>query len=197
MTEALPTSTAGLRSPGVRRMRRVGCGLVLLLAAAATAPACSSANDAGTRRSSTSVTTTSVPTPSTASDADFDKQVRTVELMIHDAGDDPCVVVKAFPLATEMPTPVNAGQTERGVRVLAALFDAAAATAPPDAAADAAVMKQAAADLVAEGAANQWKPAWLMATPKSLGGAKVTQAYSNYQAAVTKSCMTQSTTTKP
>lgn len=143
------------------------------------------------------MTTTSAPTPSTVSDKDFDNQATTTELMIRNAGGDPCAVIKAFAPSSAMPTPVNPSQTERGVKVIVALFHAAASTAPPDAAADAAVLGKAASDLLAEGEANGWQPAWLMKTPKAIGEPEVTRAFSSYQSIVTKACMTQAPTTTP
>lgn len=176
-----------------RRPAALLSALVLIAPLAATA--CSSGRTTDARRSSTTATTTSVPTPSTVSDADFDKQAQTAELMIRSAGTDPCAVIKAFGAASTMPTPINAGQTERVVKLVAGVFDAAASSAPADVAADAPVLKQAAADLLAEGQANKWQPKWVMSTPKSLTNPKVTQAFSNYQAAVSRSCMAQTTTT--
>jgi hypothetical protein len=167
-------------------------GAAAAVAVVLTAGACSSDDDPSPR-SSTSVTTTSVPTPSTVSDADFDSQATTAELMIRNAGTDPCAVIKAFAPASSLPTPVNPTQTERGVRVVAELFNSAAASAPPEAAADAEVLRRSAAELVAEGAAAGWEPNWLMQTPKAI--TNVTQAFTNYQAAVTKVC--GSTTTVP
>lgn len=170
--------------------------VAIVVGVAVVAAACGSGGDSGSARSSTTATAkgaTSVPTPSTVSNADFDKQAATTELIIRNAGGDPCAVIKAFAPSSSMPTPVNAQQTERGVRVIAELFTAAAATAPADAAADAAVLKQAAVDLVAEGQANRWQPSWLMSTPKSIGDTKVTQAFSNYQSVVMRTCMTQTT----
>lgn len=178
-----------------RTRRPVALVSALALTVTFAVTACSSGRTTQARRSSTTVTATSVPTPSTVSDADFDKQAQTAELMIRTAGTDPCAVIKAFGAASTMPTPTNAGQTERVVKLVAGVFDAAASSAPADVAADAPVLKQAAADLIAEGEANKWQPKWVMSTPKSLTNPKVTQAFTNYQAAVTKSCMAQTTTT--
>jgi len=167
---------------------------VVAVALLSAAVACSSGDDAAGRRPSTTATTTSTPTPSTVSDADFESQATTAELMIRNAGKDPCAVIKAIPLSSNLPTPVNPGQVERAVKVVAQLFDAIGSSAPPESAADAAVLKQAATDLLAEGEANHWQPTWLMSTPKSIGDAKVTQAFANYQATVNRSCTTQTTT---
>jgi hypothetical protein len=173
---------------------RVVAAAIALVALAVTVGACSSDDDASPR-SSTTVTTTSVPTPSTVTDADFDAEATTAELMIRNAGGDPCAVATAFAPASSLPTPVNPVQTERGVRVVAELFTTAAATAPPEAAADAAVLQQAATDLVAEGEAAGWAPNWLMQNPASLSDPRFVQAFTNYQAAVGRICGTSTTTT--
>jgi len=179
---------------GGRRARSAVVAVVAVASLSAVV-ACTSGDDAAGRRSSTTATTTSAPTPSTVSDADFESQATTAELMIRNAGKDPCAVIKAFPLSSNLPTPVNPGQVERAVKVVAQLFDAIGSSAPAESAADAAVLKQAAADLLAEGEANHWQPTWLMSTPKSIGDATVTQAFANYQATVNRSCTTQTTTT--
>ncbi len=75
--------------------------------------------------------------PSTVDDADFDKQAATAEAMIANAGNDPCRIVTAFAPASSLPTPINAEQTQRGVKVIAGLFTSAADSAPPAAAGDA------------------------------------------------------------
>lgn len=159
---------------------------------------CTTGKSTGSKRTTTTATTTSAPTPSTVTDAAFDQQATTAELMIRNAGTDPCAVIKAFPLSSSMPTPVNPAQVERGVKVIVALFNAIAASAPPEAAADAPLLKKAAEDLLAEGEANKWQPKWLLSTPKSITGPEVTKAFSDYQSTVMKSCMAQTpTTAKP
>lgn len=127
-------------------------------------------------------------------DADFDEQATTAELMIRNAGSDPCAVIKAFSPASSLPTPINPTQTERGVKVVAGLFRAAAASAPPDAAADAQVLAKAADDLLAEGTAAGWDPAWVIGIPKAISDPTVTKAFASYQGAVAKSCNPTSTT---
>mgnify|MGYP001177799622 CR=1 FL=1 len=173
-----------------RRAARAALAAAALSAAVLAVGACSSSDDSSTSRSSTSVTTTSAPTPSTVDDADFDAQATTAELMIRNAGTDPCKVAQAFGPASSLPTPVNATQTERGVRVVAALFESAAASAPEGAAGDAPVLRKAAADLIAEGEAAEWTPNWLMQTPEAIASTEVTQAYSSYQAAAAAVCGT-------
>ncbi|UDY34752.1 hypothetical protein [Dermatobacter hominis] len=174
--------------------RTLAVAAVLLTAVALTVGACSSDDDASPR-SSSSVTTTSVPTPSTVSDADFESQATTAELMIRNAGSDACAVLRAFAPASSLPSPINPTQTERGVRVIVELFNTAAASAPPEAAADAAVLRQAGADLAAEGAAAGWAPNWLMQNPKALTTPEFIQAFTNYQSAVGTTC--GPTTTAP
>lgn len=157
------------------------------------AAACSS-DDESPRGSSTTVTSTSVAPPSTVSDADFENQATTAEAMIRNAGTDPCAVVQAFGPASNLPTPINATQAERGARVVAGLFTSAADSAPASAAADAAVLRQAATDLIAEGEAEKWSPAWLMEIPAAISDPEVTRAFSNYQSAVAASCSAATTT---
>ena len=168
------------------------------LAATVVVGACSS-DDSSAKSTTTAKGSpaTSTPVPSTVNDADFEKQAATAEAMIANAGKDPCAVVQAFGPASALPTPTNATQTERGVRVVAGLFDSAAASAPTQAAGDAAVLHQAAADLIAEGQAADWKPDWLMKNPKTITDPKVTQAFTNYQSAVAASCGGGATTSTP
>lgn len=160
-----------------------------LAAAAVTVGACSS-DDSSAKSTTTAkgAPSTSTPVPSTVNDADFEKQAATAEAMIANAGKDPCAVVQAFGPASALPTPTNATQTERGVRVVAGLFDSAAASAPAQAAGDATVLHQAATDLIAEGQAAGWKPDWLTKNPKTITDPKVTQAFTNYQSAVAATC---------
>lgn len=177
------------------RMKRhlvavVGAGILL----ASTAAACSSDDSASPRSSTTASTTSSALTPSTVSDADFEDQATTAEMMIRNAGGDACAVVQAFSPASSLPTPINATQTERGVRVIAELFQAAAAAAPPESAADGQVLANAANALIAEGQAASWEPNWLMQTPKAISDPAVSQAFANYQAAVAKTCGATATT---
>lgn len=176
-------ATGNDRAP--RRRRALALSAAVLAAAAL--GACSS-DDEATPRSSTTVTTTSVPTPSTVSDEDFEAEATTAELMIRNAGDDKCAILQAFSPASSLPTPVNPKQTERGVRVIAELFESAAASAPPESAGDAAVLRQAATDLLAEGEATGWQPNWLMQSPKVITDPKVAQAFANYQATVSAAC---------
>jgi len=153
-----------------------------------------SGDDDTSARSSTTAPSTSVAAPSTVDDADFDKQAATAEAMIANAGNDPCRIVTAFAPASSLPTPINAEQTQRGVKVIAGLFTSAADSAPPAAAGDAAVLRQAATDLVAEGEAAQWSPDWLLKIPKAISDAKVVQAFTNYQKAVATTCGGATTT---
>ncbi len=81
------------------------------------------------------------------------------------------------------------------MKVIAGLFTSAADSAPPAAAGDAAVLRQAATDLVAEGEAAQWSPDWLLKVPKAISDAKVVQAFTNYQKAVATTCGGATTTT--
>ena len=58
---------------------------------------------------------------------------RNTLAMIRNAGTDPCAVVQAFGPASNLPTPINATQAERGARVVAGLFNSNAAEAAPKA----------------------------------------------------------------
>lgn len=187
--------TGTTKSPGPRVSFRaplaVAVGTLLVVS---TALGCSS-DDSATRGSTNPPSSTSLPTPSTVDDADFDSQARTAELMIHNAGADPCAVIKAFSPTSSLPTPVNPKQAERGVRVVAGLFQAAAATAPPEAAAEAQVLSSAATALLAEGAEKNWDPAWVVAIPKTISDPTVTQAFATYQSTVAGTCRNSTTTT--
>ncbi len=182
-----------------RQRNLVRLTVAATLAAAVIAVGACSSEDSSTKSTTTAKGSpaTSTPVPSTVNDADFEQQAATAEAMIANAGKDPCNVVKAFGPASALPTPTNATQTERGVRVVAGLFDSAAASAPAQAAGDAAVLHQAAADLIAEGQAAGWKPDWLMKNPKTITDPKVTQAFTNYQSAVAASCGGGTTTSTP
>ncbi len=178
---------------GRTRRRLGGAAVAATLVFAVGAAACSSDDDSP-RGSSTTVTSTSMAPPSTVSDADFENQAATAEAMIRNAGTDPCAVVQAFGPASNLPTPINATQAERGARVVAGLFNSAADSAPASAAADAAVLRQAATNLLAEGEAEKWSPAWLMKVPAAISDPEVTRAFTNYQSAVATSCGSASTT---
>jgi hypothetical protein len=143
--------------------------------------------DAAKATSSTAPSTTVAP-PSTVTDEDFDKTAATAEALIAASGSDPCKLLKSLSSASNLPSPINPRQTERGVQVVAALFTAAADTAPASSAADAAVLRKAATDLRAEGAAQGWDPKWLTGSPKSISDPAVATAFRNYQTQVGTTC---------
>ena len=176
-------------------LRRCAAAALALLTVTALVAGCSSDDDASSDKKKTTTTeksagSTTVPTPTTVTDAEFEKAAETSEALVKDAGTDPCKVVSSFSQASNLPTPANATQTERGVKVVAALFEAAAATAPESAQNDAAVLRKAAADLQAEGESKNWDPAWLTTSPgpTAIADPAVSQAFQNYQTAVSKTC---------
>ena len=184
-TIVLSTRRVRLRSPLVAAV-----GIVF---AVSTAVGCSS--DEHTQRSTSRATSTSAPTVSTVDDADFESQATTAELMIRNAGTDPCAVIKAFSPASSLPTPISPTQTERGAKVVAGLFRAAAASAPPEAAGDAQVLANAADALIAEGEAAKWDPAWVVGVPKAISTPAVAQAFANFQGVVATTCNPSAATT--
>ncbi len=177
-------------------LRRCAATALALLAVTALVAGCSSDDDDASSDKKKTTTTeesagsTTVPTPTTVTDAEFEQAAATSEALVKDAGTDPCKVVSSFAQASNLPTPANATQTERGVKVVAALFEAAASTAPASAQADAAVLRKAAADLQAEGEAKNWDPAWLTTSPgpTAIADPAVSQAFQNYQTAVSQAC---------
>jgi hypothetical protein len=185
--------------------RRLLAAALAVLTVTALVAGCSSDDDASSKKKTTTtkVTTTTLPTPTTVNDADFEKVAATTEALIKDAGTDPCKVANAFTkFSAGVPTPANPKQTERAVGLVAALFVAAADSAPPALSADAAALRKGAEDLKTEGAAKKWDPLWLTSTPgpAAMTGASFQKAFQNYQGEVQKSCGSNSnatTTTTP
>lgn len=176
--------TARARTTGSRL--RVGLGAIALLGLLVTAIGCSSddpSDDAGSKKKAATTTSTVPAPPSTVSDADFDSEAATAEALVDSAGTDTCALLATFSEASSLPAPANATQTQRGVAVVAKLFVAAADAAPPNASADAAVLRKAAQDLQAEGAANNWDPEWLTGQPgpAAISDPAVATAFRNYQ----------------
>jgi hypothetical protein len=178
-------------TPLTRRCRRAAAVAGALVALALAPVACSS-DDAkpvdGAKATSSTASSTTVAPPSTVTDEDFDKTAATAEALIAAAGSDPCKLLQSLSQASNLPSPINPRQTERGVQVVATLFTAAADTAPASSAADAAVLRKAAADLQAEGAAQGWDPKWLTGSPKSISDPAVATAFRNYQTQVGTTC---------
>ena len=165
---------------------RAGLGAVVLLGLLLGGIGCSSddsSDDAGSKQQATTTASTEPAPPSTVSDADFDKEAATAEALVATAGTDTCALLATFSQASSLPAPANATQTQRGVAVVAKLFVAAADAAPPNASADAAVLRQAAQDLQDEGAANNWDPEWLTGQPgpAAISDPAVATAFRNYQ----------------
>jgi hypothetical protein len=165
----------------------LACTLVL---AAVVAAGCSSddSSSSGSKKSGGATTTTKVAPPSTVTDSAFDAAAATSDALIASAGTDPCAVLRSFGQASNLPSPINAHQTERGVAVVIKLFTAAADAAPPQSAADAATLRKAATDLQAEGAAANWDPEWLKKSPKAISDPAVRTAFNNYQTKVGTTC---------
>jgi len=174
-----------------RRRAAVAATALAVLAPVVLVAGCSS-DDAkpvdGAGATSSTASSTTVAPPSTVTDENFDKTAATAEALIAASGSDPCKLLKSLSSASNLPTPINARQTQRGVQVVAALFTAAADTAPASSAADAAVLRKAATDLQAEGAAKGWDPKWLTGSPKSISDPAVATAFRNYQTQVGTTC---------
>jgi hypothetical protein len=185
--------------------RRLIAAALAVLTVTALVAGCSSDDDTSSKKKSNpKATTTTLPTPPTVNDADFEKAAVAAEAIIKDAGTDECKVANAFTkFSAGVPTPANAKQTERAVALVASLFDAAAASAPPALAADATAIRNAAQSLKTEGAAKKWDPLWLTSTPgpTAMSDPAFQKAFQNYQGEVQKSCGSNSnattTTTTP
>lgn len=173
---------------------RSAIAAITLLAAVSLVAGCSSGEKTSSAKKTTTTAkasaSTTVPTPTTVTDAAFETAAANSETLIKAAGTDPCKVVTSFAEASNLPTPANPTQTERGVQVVAQLFEAAAATAPAAAQNDATVLRKAAADLQAEGKAKNWDPAWLTKAPgpTAIADPAVSTAFRNYQTEVSKAC---------
>ena len=104
--------------------------------------------------------------PSTVDDADFDKQAATAEAMIVNAGNDQKPDRHRLrPRPPALPTPINAEQTQRRVKVIAGLFTSAADTAPPVSTATPRCCVRPPPTWLR---AAQWSPDWFLKVPGDL-----------------------------
>ena len=188
------------------RTTRTTAAAVLITGLALLVGACSSSDSEGasttTEKKKTTATTTTQDedassSGSTMSDDEFAMAVNDISQEIGATGGDTCGLLEVLQTmgAADLPDPSTPVQVEAAVGLVAELYTGIANAAPPEYAAEGAIIAMAMVDLETQAAAQDYDPEWFNGDEfDPFGSTEVSAALTTFATAATESCATGTTT---
>lgn len=187
----------------MNRIRRSALVTVALAASLTLVAAACGDSDTGSSSDKTTTTEKKQDKETTTTEAgsgdtpEFGPALDQAEQGLEDASGDACALAEFLSSLDNLPDPADPQEVERAVDFVAAMLTAVADTAPEANAAQAATLKKAATDLVAEGQAADFSVDWFNGqdTPTTLSDPEVSAALGEFQSQTSTQCGSAPSTT--